>query len=151
MTIGEALELLDNAEVEDTVFSKDLFWNYEEGLEDAHLVKKRRDWLVIADIYNDGNYTQNFHMRYYLEYKLHTGLTVEDDFEQKCYRYFNNVALILYTREIIFGEEEEALRPLYDLAKDYYQRKGKINNKFFTSKMRRTQLAKAYSRSKKSR
>ena len=40
MTIGEALELLDNAEVADTVFSKDLFWNYEEGLEDAHLVKK---------------------------------------------------------------------------------------------------------------
>lgn len=105
MDIGEVLDILENARG-DTEFSKDIFNSYEEGMQDDDLRKGRRDWLIIADIYNDRNYTQKFHLKNYLHFKLEDGLCRKDNFENRCYRYFNNSALILYTREIIFNEKK---------------------------------------------
>lgn len=130
----------------DTECSEIIFKEYEEGKEDeeARLNKTgRRDWLVIADIYNhedgDDKYNQRFHLINYLKFRLNNGLGVEDNFEKRCYPYFNNVALILYTREVVldhFKKDDPELMKLFNQAKEHYQEDGKINNRSFASKMR---------------
>lgn len=135
MTINDVLTKLENAS-DDTEFSKDVFDNYEEGKQDLDLKTGRRDWLIIADIYNKGQYTQKFHLKNYLDFKLKDGLCLEDDFRKKCYSYFNNAALIFYTREIVFEDKKETLESEYKKAKEYYNQNGKINNRSFAARIK---------------
>jgi len=78
MTNLEVLnKLIQNDEVTkaDTVYSRKIFKEYEEGKQDHEIMsgmlkEYRRDWLVLADIYNNGRYTQKFHLYIYLQFKL---------------------------------------------------------------------------------
>lgn len=148
ITFEEVLDKLKTAkekEKYDTDYSKKIF-NVEEGEEDKEIKegKKsksyRRDWLVIADIYCNNEhekYSQHFHLENYIQFKLKNGSSLGDNFKTKCYRYFRNIALILYIREEIFGESKEKLEPLYKKAKKYYKNKeNQINNVKFAAKMR---------------
>lgn len=148
ITFEEVLDKLKTAkekEKYDTDYSKEIF-NVEEGEEDKEIKegKKsksyRRDWLVIADIYCNNEhekYSQHFHLENYIQFKLKNGSSLGDNFKTKCYRYFRNIALILYIREEIFGESKEKLEPLYKKAKKYYKNKeNQINNVKFAAEMR---------------
>ncbi|WP_125765871.1 hypothetical protein [Levilactobacillus mulengensis] len=123
-TYGGVLDLLDGIESEwnpnqdqapaDTNASKRIF-EVEEGKEDS-LVRKgklirngkqirhRRDWLILADIYNNGEYTQGFHLRNYIEFKLHDGATRSDGLYDGRIR---NAALYFYIREVVYGDSKE--------------------------------------------
>lgn len=148
ITLGEVLEKLEVAKEQekyDTEYSKAIF-DVEEGEEDREIKKGkksksyRRDWLVIADIYCNNEhekYSQHFHLENYIQFKLKNGTSLGDNFKTKCYRYFRNIALILYIREEIFGESKEKLEPLFKEAKKYYKNKeNKINDVKFAVKMR---------------
>lgn len=63
-------------------------------------------------------------------------LCMEDDFRKKCYRYFNNIALILYTREIVFENKRETLEQKYEEVKEYYNQNEKINNRSFAARIK---------------
>lgn len=136
--ISDVMDKLKNAE-EDTCHSKKIF-NIEEGLEDNNLSKNRRDWILISEIYGNAKekgFTQKFHLKNYLEFKIHDGMSKDADFKKNCYRYIRNVALIFYIREEIFGELPETLESLFNKAVDFYSDKSnKINNVSFASKMR---------------
>jgi len=119
MTIQEVLDKLENA-TEDTCFSSKIF-ALEEGRQDDGLKKGRRDWLIIADIYNKGKKTQKFHLTNYLNFKLNDGLTPSDDFLNKCYRYIRNTALILYIAQEIFDIPEKNLERLFKKAEEHYK------------------------------
>ena len=139
MKIKKVLKKLKKAPT-DTELSRALFL-LEEGKVDAALqasgVSGRRDWLILADIYNEGEYTQKFHLQNYLQFKLHDGLDEQADFEQECFRYIRNVALILYIREVIFKESPTVLEPLYAVAKEYYENEGRLNNISLAAQMRK--------------
>ena len=119
MKVKKVLELLENAE-EDTVFSKDIFDNYEEGLQDKQIKegdfkRNRRDWLIIADIYNEGKYTQRFHLWNFLQFKLHNKkITLDSEFT---YSRIRNGALMLYIKEVLM---EEKVEELYESVKAFY-------------------------------
>lgn len=119
---GAVLDLLDCIKSEwnpdpkrvcnDTESSKMIF-QIEEGGEDQKVqsgnlirngkkINHRRDWLVLADIYNNGDYTQKFHLHNYIDFKLHDGATRAD------YLYdgrIRNAALYLYIREIVYEDD----------------------------------------------
>lgn len=145
MRIDEVLNRLENAN-KDTEYSKVIFREYEEGKQDEEVKlenKSRRDWIVIADIYNieDGNdrYNQRFHLVNYLKFRLENGLKKDDDFKRKCYCRIRNAALILYIREVIFEEFKEGdqeLSKLFFEVKSHYENGGKINDVSFASKIR---------------
>lgn len=102
----EVLESLEGVEKDDTEASERIF-KLEEGYEDAKIIsgeikKTRRDWLVIADIYNNGERNQKFHLRNYIEFKLKNGANLEDSFYDGRIR---NAALYLYIREVIYGDD----------------------------------------------
>ena len=139
MKVKKVLKKLKKAPV-DTKFSKALFL-LEEGKEDASIKERgiagRRDWLILADIYNEGAYTQHFHLQNYLQFKLHDGLDEQADFEQEVFRYVRNVAMILYIREVILKESPEDLEPLYEQAKAYFEAEGRLNNISLAAQMRK--------------
>ena len=131
MEIKEVLDILNQAD-NDTEYSKEIFKAYEEGKQDIEIINSktgnRRDWLVIADIYNKGDYSQKFHLKNYLEFKLKNGLDETADFRKSCYRYFRNAALVLYTREVVFGESKEEIKLIFENVKKFYKDGGKINS-----------------------
>ncbi|PCS04649.1 hypothetical protein RU86_GL001608 [Lactococcus piscium] len=57
-----------------------------------------------------------------------------DNFKKKCYRYIRNAALILYIREVVFGEKKEDLQPLVKEIEEYYINGGKINTAYKIAK-----------------
>lgn len=130
MKIKEVLTKLEQSET-DTKYSKEIFNDYEEGKQDKEIKKNknvnRRDWFIIADIYNNGNQSQKFHLKNYLEFRLKNGLDKTDDFEKCCYRYFRNAALVIYIREVIFKEPEDKVKSLFENVKEYYKEGGEIN------------------------
>lgn len=113
-------------------FSQEIFINYEEGKEDAKiksnkLNKSRRDWLVNADIFNNGNYNQAFHLWYYLQYKIRTNkIKLQDTFN---YSYIRNAALIIYIREKIFNEDIENIKILVEEIKTFYDNNDNMINR----------------------
>jgi len=121
----------------DTTFSEKIF-QLEEKREDENLNgKNRRLWLVLADVYNEENYNQWFHLSNYLKMRKYEGVDLTLKFRRKCYPYIRNVALILYIRQVIFKESEESLKPLFDLAmKRYEDKANKINDAKFAKIMR---------------
>ncbi|MBO0479154.1 hypothetical protein JZO72_05880 [Vagococcus fluvialis] len=131
MNIKEVITRLEDGKVEsDTKASLDIFENYEEGKQDRSILngeinKNRRDWLVLADIYNNSNYTQKFHLLTYLNFKLYNKkITLNDEFS---YSYIANSALRLYIGEVIFGQD---MSKYYDDVKNFYE-----NNKSDVSKI----------------
>lgn len=87
MIIKEVITCLENVNIKtDTEASLDIFENYEEGKQDKLILsgeinKSRRDWIVLADIYNDNNYTQKFHLLTYLNFKLYNKqVSLNDEF-----------------------------------------------------------------------
>lgn len=140
ITIARVLKILENEENGDTDYSEAIF-EIEEGAEDKKIKKeiknnnvrnKRRDWLILADIYNGGNYTQKFHLQNYLKFKLNDGYKETDNFYKTCYKHLRNAALILYINEVIFEENEEneeLLKEKFnDVTNHYKNDKNKINN-----------------------
>ena len=75
MNNNDVIHLLEKSSTKaDTEFSKNIFDVYEEGKEDTDIIagrlnKNRRDWLILADLYNDQKYTQKFHLLMYLKFK----------------------------------------------------------------------------------
>ena len=130
ITIAGVLKILENEENGDTDYSEAIF-DIEEGAEDnkikeRNMKNKRRDWLILTDIYNEGCYTQKFHLQNYIKFKLNDGYKETDNF-YTCYKYLRNAALILYINEIIFKEDEESLKKKYEeIEKDY--KNNNINN-----------------------
>lgn len=130
ITIADVLKKLEDAP-NDTTYSKNIF-KIEEGAEDNKIKEndiknKRRDWLILADIYNEGQYTQKFHLQNYLKFKLNDGYKETDNF-YTCYKYLRNAALILYINEIIFKENEESLKKKYEEIEKDYKNNNNINN-----------------------
>ena len=74
MNNNDVIHLLEKSSTKaDTEFSKNIFDLYEEGKEDTDIItgrlnKNRRDWLILADLYNDQKYTQKFHLLMYLKF-----------------------------------------------------------------------------------
>lgn len=138
ITIAGVLKILEDAP-NDTDYSKAIF-DREEGAEDnkikeSNMKNKRRDWLVLADIYNGRQYTQKFHLQNYLNFKLNNGYKETDNFYKTCYQHLRNAALILYINEIIFKENEESLKKKYEeIEKDY--KNNNINNPELAKKIR---------------
>lgn len=138
--IADVLKKLKTAP-DDTIYSLAIFI-LEEGAEDnkikeSNIKNKRRDWLILADIYNEGQYTQKFHLQNYLKFKLNDGYKENESFYSTCYRYLKNAALILYINEVIFEETNESLENKYDLiVKRYTNDKNKINNSKLTNSIR---------------
>lgn len=130
ITIADVLKKMEDAP-NDTTYSKAIF-DIEEGAEDNKIKEndmknKRRDWLVLADIYNGRQYTQKFHLQNYLNFKLNNGYKETDNFYKTCYQHLRNAALILYINEVIFKEKEESLKKkCEEIEKDY--KNNKINN-----------------------
>ncbi|WP_225047881.1 hypothetical protein [Lacticaseibacillus kribbianus] len=130
-TIHEVLDILKTAP-DDTDASKKLFANYEEGRQDQRIrtnpgVGRRRDWLIMADIFNHGNQSQKFHLWCYLQFKLHNNqLTPESPFTAGRIR---NAALTLYIEEVIYHRPPDVIVSLYDAAAAYYSdhEKDRIN------------------------
>jgi hypothetical protein len=133
-TVGYVLKKIEDSEP-DTEHSKVIFKS-EEGLEDDNLKSGRRDWIILSEIYGDRYETKSqlFHLRNYLQFKLHDGLEETDNFKKKCYRYIRNAALILYIREVVFGEKKEDLQPLVKEIEEYYINGGKINTAYKIAK-----------------
>lgn len=131
ITIADVLKILEDAP-NDTNYSKAIF-DIEEGAEDnkikeRNMKNKRRDWLILTDIYNEGCYTQKFHLQNYIKFKLNDGYKETDNF-YTCYKYLRNAALILYINEVIFEENEELLKEKFnDVTNHYKNDKNKINN-----------------------
>lgn len=132
-TVKEVLtELEKRSTPTDTYFSREIF-KIEEGAQDKREgIKNRRDWLVIADIYNKapdntkgGNkkYTQKFHLWNYLKFKLANKQIKESDVFS--YAYIRNAALVLYIREVIF---EENVETQYESVRKYYIDEGGKTN-----------------------
>ena len=116
---------------DDTKYSEAIF-KIEEGAEDneikdSNMKNKRRDWLILADIYNGGQYTQKFHLQNYLKFKLNDGYNEDDNFYKTCYNRLRNAALILYINEVIFGENKKSLDNKRKTIENYYK-DNKINN-----------------------
>ena len=112
---------------EDTLISNEIFEIYEEGAEDikiknGEIKKSRRGWLGDADKYNDGKYTQKFHLGNLLKYKLKDNLKEKEKFS---YGHMRNAALILYIREVIY---EEDVSRAYEEVKHYYTQNRPINS-----------------------
>ena len=139
ITISDVLKILEDAP-NDTNYSSAIF-KIEEGAEDNKIKdeiknnnvrNKRRDWLILADIYNGGNYTQKFHLQNYLKFKLNDGYKENDNFYNECYKHIRNAALILYINEIIFKEneeDEELLKKKFeDITNHYKNNKNNIND-----------------------
>ncbi len=132
-TVKEVLTIVEmDSTAKDTYFSREVF-KMEEGAQDKREeTKNRRDWLVIADIYNkdpdtaeDGNgkYTQKFHLWNYLKFKLANKKITENDIFS--YAYIRNAALVLYIREVILNENVEEQ---YESVREYYMEEdGKTN------------------------
>lgn len=125
LTIGDVIFVLENESKKDTEKSRIIF-NLEEGEELRQNIKPKRDWLIIADLYNkeqykNSLYTQNFHLLNYLKFRVQSGLDINELFISKCYIYFKNLALILYIREIIFQEEGEILDPIFKNVRKYLE------------------------------
>lgn len=140
ITIDDVLKKLENAP-DDTIYSLAIII-LEEGDEDkkikeSNMKNKRRDWLILADIYNEGQYTQKFHLQNYLKFKLYDGYKKNESFYSTCYRYLKNAALILYINEVIFEETNESLENKYDLIEKHYTNdKNTINNSKLAKKIR---------------
>lgn len=118
LTIGDVISILENESKKDTEKTRIIF-NLEEGEELRQNIKPKRDWLIIADLYNKekyGNslYTQNFHLLNYLKFRVQSGLDINELFMTKCYVYFRNLALILYIREVIFQETDEVIDSIFE-------------------------------------
>lgn len=96
----------------------------------------RRDWIIIWEIYRKSNGlpNQQFHLKNYLQFKLHDGLKESDCFFTSCYRYIRNAALIFYIREVVFNEKKEDLQQLVEEVVDYYKNGGKINTAYKIAK-----------------
>lgn len=143
ITLGEVLEKLEAAKEQekyDTDYSKAIF-DVEEGREIKEDKKScDREWFKDADKCCNNEhekYTQYFHLKNYIQSKLKNGASSGDNFKTKCYSKFRNIALILYIREVIFGESKEKLEPLYKEAKEYYDdKKNKINTRDLAKRMR---------------
>ena len=130
ITIADVLKKLEDAP-DDTKYSEAIF-KIEEGAEDneikdSNMKNKRRDWLILADIYNGGQYTQKFHLQNYLKFKLNDGYNEDDNFYKTCYNRLRNAALILYINEVIFGENKKSLDNKRKTIENYYK-DNKINN-----------------------
>lgn len=130
ITIADVLKKLEDAP-NDTTYSKAIF-DIEEGAEDNKIKEndmknKRRDWLILADIYNERQYTQKFHLQNYLKFKLYDGYEKNESFYSTCYRYLKNAALILYINEVIFEENDESLEKKRNIIANYYKNNN-INN-----------------------
>ena len=131
MKVKDVLEKLNTAE--DDSENSELIFEIEEGKQDKKIKSgeiqgKRRDWLVIADIYNDGNQTQKFHLWNFLQFKIKKQeLDLGDNFT---YGRINNGALIVYIKEVIF--EEDAAQ-LVNFLKKYYEIEYRDINKFKTT------------------
>lgn len=128
------LEFLDSNEL-DTDFSQQIF-AIEEGAQDVKLKTSnssnqgRRDWIVLWEIYGspDEQPNQNFHLKNYLEFRLKNGLNEDENFVNKCYRHIRNAALILYIREVIFGETSSSLQDIVDALEKHYVEKNQVNS-----------------------
>ncbi|WP_261810323.1 hypothetical protein [Levilactobacillus humaensis] len=126
-TYGCILRELEKAD-NDTRSSKTMFLEYEEGQEDKKIIReglknKRRDWLVLADIYNNGEQNQKFHLKTYIEFKLNNGYSEGD----KLYDgWIRNAALYFYIREEFYGDD---VTFAFERAKKFYEgpNPGKVN------------------------
>lgn len=138
MTLGDILKNIENY-YEDTEYSREVF-KVEEWKEYQELKEKqksgRRDWIIIWEIYRKSNGlpNQQFHLKNYLQFKLHDGLKESDCFFTSCYRYIRNAALIFYIREVVFNEKKEDLQQLVEEVVDYYKNGGKINTAYKIAK-----------------
>ncbi|MDL2310600.1 hypothetical protein LJC13_01315 [Peptostreptococcaceae bacterium OttesenSCG-928-C18] len=131
MKIKDVLEILENA-IDDSENSKMIF-NLEEGHEDNQIksgliARGRRDWLIIADIYNNGKYSQKFHLWNFLQFK--TKNDKRKLLENFSYGRIQNGALLVYIKEVIF--KEDATQLVAYLKKYYELDNGRIN-KFKTT------------------
>ncbi|MCJ1995558.1 hypothetical protein GYN67_02470 [Lactococcus piscium] len=128
MNNNDVIHLLEKSSTKaDTAFSKNIFDLYEEGKEDTDIIagrlnKNRRDWLILADLYNDQKYTQKFHLLMYLKFKYkNSKIKLEEPFK---YPYIANAALRLYIGEVI---EERDMADYYTKVERFYKNKGSIN------------------------
>lgn len=127
LTIAVVLKKLEAA-VDDTARSKEIF-NLEEGREYKHSSGAKRDWIIIANLYNEGKLTQKFHLKNYLNFRIENGVDPKNTlFKKNCYRYLRNLALILYIREVIFQDNEQDLNEAKNIAIEHLNRKNAILN-----------------------
>jgi len=118
--IEKLLKLVKNAE-KDTEYSKKIF-ELEEGKLDKAILdgiinKNRNDWIIIADLYNNKDYTQKFHLQTYLEFKRANGV------KEISPNRINNGALIIYIHEVILNTKREHIEELYEIMKNHYENK----------------------------
>ncbi|OCN04436.1 hypothetical protein A4S06_11225 [Erysipelotrichaceae bacterium MTC7] len=120
-----------NGEVDEkTELAEELF-KIEEGKEDLEIKmqqtnKVRRDWLVMADIFNQGFYNQRFHLYIYLQFNLKNKKIKGTDIIKV--GRIRNHALKLYIREVINGEDHELVKTDYLQIVEHYK-----NNKINTA------------------
>jgi len=146
----EALDTWKNNHINgDTETSKRIF-DIEEGKEDRAVcdgtlrhngkrITHRRDWLVLADIYNNGNETQEFHLRNYIEFKLHDGATEGEPLQDGMIR---NAALYLFVREVIYEDSEEVIDEAREKVVEFYNCDANLVNR--GAKVAREVIAKYY-------
>ncbi|MFL1695472.1 hypothetical protein ACJQWY_01470 [Weissella kandleri] len=127
MKINDVLNVINNkTTLDDTKYSKIIF-DIEEGREDQKLTSGRRDWLILADIYNNGEYNQKFHLENYLKFKLNDGLSGDENFENKCFKYIKNGALRIYIMEVILSYDNEYVYKYYLKLMEYYNSNNALN------------------------